>query len=95
MPVSSKALCLHRNFSADVAVAIIEDAASWVAEVSVKCTDCGEKFRFTGVPAGFNPNQPMTSIDGCELRAPIAPVGDRPILARASSYTMPKVTKVQ
>lgn len=39
----------------------------------VRCVACGEPFRFTGVPAGLSPAQPMCSIDDTTIAMPIRP----------------------
>lgn len=80
--------CYHVNFAALVTVARVGEQdehnptpgmpTAFVAELSVVCADCGEPFRFDGVPAGMSYDAPATSVDGRELRAPIRPVSAPP-----------------
>lgn len=76
--------CPHQNFTAMVEVNRItaSDADPTVigynAGIRVNCQDCGEPFRWTGVPAGSSPRQPMCSIDESELRAPLRPASADP-----------------
>jgi hypothetical protein len=48
------------------------------ASVFVRCTDCDERFRWIGVPAGLSPHRPMCSVDETELRAPLRPASSDP-----------------
>jgi hypothetical protein len=80
--------CQHENFDARVSVGRILDVGKFVADVTINCRDCGEPFRFVGVPAGLNYGQPMVSIDGLELRAPIEPEIEARLHEQAS-YHMP------
>jgi len=79
--------CPHEHFAADVAVNRIgeDDPGNdtglpnhYSADVRVRCVDCGEPFRWIGVPAGLSPHQPMCSVDETELRAPIRPASSDP-----------------
>lgn len=45
----------------------------YTTDITVTCEDCGQPFEFIGVPNGYSPLQPMTSIDRTQLRAPIRP----------------------
>ncbi len=67
------AICKHPDFAARVVVNRLEDTGRFMADVTVNCSACGEPFRFVGVPFGVSMAQPMVSIDGFELRIPIAP----------------------
>jgi hypothetical protein len=80
--------CVHDNFHADVRVARIEDVGKFVAEIRVTCVTCGEPFRFVGVPAGLSYAQPMVSIDGLELNAPIEPEIETRLHERATFHVM-------
>ncbi len=44
------------------------------ADISIRCADCHQQFAFQGCPIGYSPNQPMVSVDGLELRAPLRPI---------------------
>lgn len=76
--------CPHENFDAFVDVGRItasEDnptVIGYSAEIRVNCRDCGEPFRWTGVPAGVSPREPMCSVDETELRAPLRPASADP-----------------
>lgn len=83
-------LCLHTDFATTVRVAYLEDIQRWSAEIRIECTQCHEPFVFVGVPAGFDLFSPRTSIDGRELRVPIAPQGDKVQLAGMATYRGPR-----
>ena len=74
--------CTHDNFKANVKTIKIADdndttkITGYRCEVSIFCVDCGEAFNFVGLPAGYDVNHPTISIDGLELRVPIAPSGE-------------------
>ena len=68
--------CQHESFECDVTVNRIEDVRRFMADVRVKCVQCGIPFRFIGLPAGMDYNSPCVSVDGCEGRFPIHPKGD-------------------
>lgn len=75
--------CPHGTFEAIVAVNRITaveggPATSFNADIRVECADCGEPFRWVGVPAGMSPAQPMVSVDETELRAPLRPASSDP-----------------
>lgn len=69
-------MCEHKNFVANVNVhrLVSENKTTVVginADITIKCSDCGQPFEFIGVPAGLSPFHPMVSADSTELRAPI------------------------
>jgi hypothetical protein len=74
--------CPHENFAADVDVNRIMEGgdhpAAFVADVRVRCTDCDEPFRWTGVQAGVRYDRPMCSVDETELHAPLRPASADP-----------------
>ena len=75
--------CPHPSLDAFVDVARIapEDDApptAFAASVRVYCSTCAEPFRWIGAPVGLSPRLPMVSVDGQELRAPLAPVSAPP-----------------
>lgn len=49
----------------------VEDSDRRMAEIKIKCADCGAPFHFRGVAGGLHPDCPMTDPFGEELRAPI------------------------
>ncbi len=66
-------MCKHENFSANVRVNRLEDTGCFSADITIKCDECGEPFRFIGLACGLDPNTPMVSVDGTEARMPIGP----------------------
>ena len=73
-------MCEHVNFEANVAVALMPSVEGgpinrWMADVTVKCAECGLPFRFIGLPAGMDLNSPCVSVNAEEARMPIAPRG--------------------
>lgn len=70
--------CKHLKFAADVRVARIEDIGRFVAEIRVRCTDCGKPFQFQGMQPGMNFTGPTVSLDGLEASLPIFPDGQQP-----------------
>lgn len=82
--------CAHEQFGAEVDVHRLEDSGKFIADVRVKCVQCGEPFRFIGLSAGISFDQPTVSIDETELRAPIEPEGDKRLQTRAL-FQMPQV----
>lgn len=78
--------CKHENFTAEVDVNRItaeEDAQGkpigdphrWMADVRIRCLDCGTPMRFIGLPAGLDLNSPCVALNAEEARLPIAPRG--------------------
>ena len=65
--------CKHMNFSASVNVARLEDTGRFMAEVTVKCEDCGEPFQFLGLEPGLDMQGARVSVDGLEANMAIAP----------------------
>ncbi|MFR0354129.1 hypothetical protein [Streptomyces sediminimaris] len=76
--------CPHENFDAYVEVNRVTASDSdatvigYAADIKVNCRECREPFRWTGVPAGCSPRQPMCSVDETELRAPLRPASADP-----------------
>lgn len=76
--------CKHETFAAEVDVIRLVDehdadlVTGYTADVRVRCADCGEPFRWTGVKAGWLPSQPMCSVDEFELHAPLRPASADP-----------------
>jgi hypothetical protein len=63
--------CPHLNFAANVTVNRLEDTGRFSADVTIRCTDCGEPFRFLGLPCGIDLNGATVSADGTEARLAI------------------------
>ncbi|MEU7403831.1 hypothetical protein [Streptomyces sp. NPDC044948] len=76
--------CPHEDFEAYVDVTRLTGSdtdptvVGYAASITIRCAGCKEKFRWTGVPAGSSPRQPMCSIDETELRAPLRPASADP-----------------
>ncbi|MGA5506836.1 hypothetical protein [Streptomyces umbrinus] len=76
--------CPHENFDAYVEVNRLtkgDDDPSIVgysADIKVNCHDCGEPFRWTGLPAGLSPARPMCSVDEATMSAPLRPASADP-----------------
>jgi len=77
--------CQHMQFTADVVVDRVTDDAgrprNFVAEVTIRCQDCGEPFHFVGVEAGLSFHRPTVGVGATTLHAPIAS-GMAPLPAR-------------
>ena len=71
-------MCEHHNFDATVKVARIEDKGRFMAEVQVKCADCGVPMQFMGLEPGLNFDGVTVSLDGLEMNVGIHPQGQRP-----------------
>ena len=71
-------MCKHNNFDATVKVARIEDSGRFMAEVQVKCADCGVPMQFMGLQPGLNFDGATVSLDGLEMSVGIHPQGQRP-----------------
>ncbi len=77
--------CPHENFAATVEVNRIGTGdstdgtpAAYMADIRVRCSNCDEPFRWTGVPAGLSYAHPMVSVDETELHAPMRPASADP-----------------
>lgn len=64
-------MCAHENFEASVEVSRLADSGRFMADVRVKCSQCGEPFRFLGLPTGLDLNGASVSVDGEEARLAI------------------------
>ena len=81
--------CKHMNFDATVGVARMEDSGRFVAEVRIKCMECGVPFQFYGLQPGFNFDAPTATLDGLEANLPICPQGLKPTpLQGLQGYTI-------
>lgn len=75
--------CAHEDFEASVEVNRLTatdggPVTAFSADIRVNCADCGEAFRWIGVPAGMKPDRPMVSVDETELHAPLRPASSDP-----------------
>lgn len=70
---------MHADFAAFVDVNrltasdALPDVIGYSADVRIECGNCGERFRFIGVPAGLLPDRPSCSVDEFEAHLPIRP----------------------
>jgi hypothetical protein len=72
--------CEHLNFRVAVTVNHLTNEGRdgtgpviFVADLSIKCTDCNTKFVFLGVNRGLNFEAPTVNFLGDEAHLPIAP----------------------
>jgi hypothetical protein len=75
--------CEHNVFAVNANIGRLSQTEGgpithYVAEITVKCDECGMPFEFVGLPLGVSAYRPTVSIDGLELRAPITPPGTKP-----------------
>ena len=70
--------CKHMNFEASVNVARIENKGRFMAEIHIRCKDCGTPFQFMGLKPGFDFNGATVSLDGLEANIGIHPQGAQP-----------------
>lgn len=63
--------CKHEDFDATVDVFRLTDSGRFNAEIRIRCKQCGEKFRFLGLPAGVDLDGAAVSPDGTEMRVAI------------------------
>ena len=68
--------CRHARHRVDADVHFFEDTGLWSLELKLSCEECGEPFRFLGLPAGISFTEPMIGVDGLELRVPVEPQGE-------------------
>lgn len=71
--------CEHEDFIANVSVGRIQESEQnpvvigYAADITVACSQCGERFRWNCPTVGVLPSEPTVSVDGYELRAPLRP----------------------
>lgn len=76
--------CPHRRFHVQGDIdRVVETTGDTVpvgfyASVAVTCDECGEPFRWTGLPAGLSPGHPTCSVDERILVAPLRPASADP-----------------
>ena len=70
--------CKHMNFAANVAVARLEDVGRFMAEITIKCAECGKPFQFRGLQPGLDTDGARVSLDGLEANIAIVPQGTTP-----------------
>jgi hypothetical protein len=72
--------CVHENFSAHVGVHRLSKVdggpiTGYVAEITVKCVDCGRPFQFLALQPGYDTQGATVSIDGLTANLALAPEG--------------------
>ena len=71
-------MCEHKDFEANVVVNRLEDSGRFMADVTIRCKDCGTPFQFVGLPVGLNLDGATVSLDATEARLAIVPRGEAP-----------------
>lgn len=79
--------CKHETFDAHCTVKRLSDVedgpiTSYGVDVRITCAECQTPFKFLGVGVGLSPIEPLTDVDGTELRAPIVPLGEEELVGR-------------
>lgn len=68
--------CAHTtSHTANVRIDHLADSGRFMAEVRIRCAECGLAFQFLGLPLGLDLKGAAMSVDGEEARIAIAPVG--------------------
>lgn len=70
--------CKHESFHCIVKVARLEDSGRFMAEITVKCSQCDKPFQFLGLQPGLDLNGARVSLDGLEANIAICPQGAKP-----------------
>lgn len=73
--------CEHETFHTDVGVHRLTNCrmptggpvTGYTADITVRCVECGERFRWLGLDQGVHPGHPTVSVNGLEMRAPLCP----------------------
>lgn len=70
-------MCEHKEFEAECDVNRLTEkeggkVSGYVADIRIRCAECGARMQFVGVAQGLSYQRPMASADGLELRAPLA-----------------------
>lgn len=86
MPSNPDRACEHENFHTEVGVHRLTNCRmptggpiiGYTADISIACVDCGERFRWIGLPLGVSGQWPTVSIDGHTMHAPLRPAGSDP-----------------
>lgn len=93
-PAAGTPACEHPNFTAVVHVARLTRSdddptvTGYSASITTACADCGEPFRWLGLPIGLNPAAPTCSFDGTELRAPLYPANAEAVVLSGPGYSI-------
>ena len=79
----SPAECEHASIRATVTVVKYAEYQrdgedNRMAEIVMRCTECGVPFRFNGVPGGVHPRAARCGVAAVQLRAPVSPALEIP-----------------
>lgn len=71
--------CNHPNFKVVANVFRLTDiddgpVTGFTTDIKVNCSKCDMPFQWLGLAKGVATHEPMISLDGTELRAPIIPL---------------------
>lgn len=85
--------CEHLDFHASVDVGRLTSVeggpvTSFVADITVQCSQCGKPFQFLGLAPGVDTQGARVSLDGLETRIAITPEGVRPNPLQRLSYSV-------
>lgn len=72
--------CLHDEVMGEIDISRIHDngkPAGYLAELRIRCTKCGSRFKFVGLPRGLNMNGAAVSANREQARLAIEP-GEMP-----------------
>lgn len=83
-------MCEHETFGANVDVSRIpvNGPMRFVADVTVWCMDCGQKFGFVGLPKVISMRIPGTSATRLQASLPIEPIDVRRELAKGGTVVV-------
>lgn len=74
--------CPHMDFAAEVDVHRLlnrdDTVTGYMADVRIKCGQCGLPFEFLGLTPGVDTQGAKVSIDGLEARIALSPKGAQP-----------------
>lgn len=66
--------CIHNvSHSVEAAMNYMEDTGQFMIDVKVTCAQCGQPFRFLGLPLGLNMSGATMDVDGLQARLALAP----------------------
>ncbi len=68
--------CEHKEFIGNFNIARLEDSKGFMAEMTVKCAECDEPFKFLGLPLGLNMHGAAVDPTLTEARIAIAPLSE-------------------